>query len=249
MAHTFENFTYSYWKNGKPIYSPSLRGREIGEKIKNKIAKNIKFDSFICHLDDGSHVAALHRHRHNKFFCRIDIERFFYSIQRNRLKRVLKKIGISKPEASAKWSTVKNPYSGKGYVLPYGFIQSTILATLVLVTSSIGSYIRGLGQDITVTVYMDDICLSSNNKETLQEAYSGLLSAITEAGFTINAEKACPPAQHIEIFNCNLTYQSTEVLPDRVAKFYEIARTPAGEQAFSTYCDIVKSHKWRSGHE
>lgn len=247
MVHTFENFDYSYWKNGKPVYAPSDRGREIGKKLKNKIAKKFTFDRFVYHFKDGSHVVALHRHRDNEFFCRVDLERFFYTIRRNRLKRVLKEVGIPKAEYFAKWSTVKNPFDGKGYALPYGFIQSPILATLVLVLSPIGSFIRGLGSEITASVYMDDICLSAKDKDALQIAFDGLLAAIGEAGFTINANKTRPPERQIDIFNCSLENGSTEVLPERIKEFYSVARTPAGEEAFATYCDIVKSHTWRIG--
>jgi hypothetical protein len=247
MPHTFENFAYSYWKNGKPIFAPSERGRELGEKLKKKIERRFTFDSFVYHFRDGSHVTALHRHRKSAFFCRVDIERFFYSIRRNRLKRVLKEIGIARPEYYAKWSTVRNPYDGGGYVLPYGFIQSPILATLVLSLSPVGQFIRDLGENITASVYMDDICLSSQDEAALEHAFSGLLAAIEEAGFNLNEGKTRPVAQQIDIFSCSLENENTEVLPDRVEKFHEIDRSPAGEAAFAAYCDIVKSHTWRVG--
>lgn len=247
MIHTFENFKHSYWKNGKPIFAPSERGAAWGEKVKRKVAKLHKFDHFIYHFKDGSHVKALHNHRKNNFFCRVDIERFFYSIRRNRVKRVLKGIGVRKAEAFAKWSTVKNPYPGDGYVLPYGFIQSPILATLVLSTSAIGNYLRSLDPAIiTVSVYMDDICLSSQDETALWIAFEGLKAAMEEAGFALNTEKTREPAQIIDIFNCSLESGSTEVLPERIEEFYSIERSEASTGGFETYVNIVKSHTWRS---
>ena len=160
MPLEFENFRHSYWKNGKPIFVPNDFSIELGNKLKRKVAEKYSFDSFFYHFKDGSHVVALHRHRKNAFFCRVDISRFFYSIRRNRLKRILRSIGVPKPEFYAKWSTVKNPFVGGGYVLPYGFVQSPILATLVLSESPIGNYLRSLPGSITPSVYMDDICLS-----------------------------------------------------------------------------------------
>jgi hypothetical protein len=76
----------------------------------------------------------------------------------------------------------KNPYPGcGGYVAPYRFVQSPILATLVLSTSAVGEYLRSLGQDITVFVYMDDVCLSSYSLEALEVALEGLKTAMDDA--------------------------------------------------------------------
>lgn len=243
----FENFKYSYWKNGKPIFAPSDKGVEWGEKVKQKVEELYKFDDYIYHFKDGSHVKALHEHRKNAYFCRIDIERFFYSIRRNRLKRVLKEIGIRKAEEFAKWSTVKNPYPEGGYVLPYGFIQSPILATLVLTKSPVGRYLHRLNSDgVTVSVYMDDICLSSNDKVALGQSFNGLKEAVDEAGFTLNRDKTREPASIIDIFNCSLETGSTEVLPERIDEFYSVERSAASVEGFETYVDIVKSHTWRA---
>ena len=247
MAVQFENFLYSFLRNGKPIYAPNPFSEKLGFDIKCQVNKAHIFDSFIYHFKDGSHVLALHRHRTNKYFCRIDITRFFYSIQRNRLKRVLKDLGIFRAEYYAKWSTVKNPYDGGGYVIPYGFVQSPILATLVLSKSAIGNYLRGLDPSITVSVYMDDICLSGNDLEALKVAFDGLLVSVEEAGFSLNDEKTRPPAEAIDIFNCSLEQGNTKVLQDRVDEFYTVDRSPQSEEGFETYRDIVESHTWRIG--
>ncbi|MBN9331910.1 reverse transcriptase domain-containing protein [Devosia sp.] len=250
MVHTFENFAHSYWKNGKPIFAPSAKGVEWGERVKRRVAKLSKFDHFVYHFKDGSHVKALHSHRVNTFFCRVDIERFFYSIKRNRVKRVLRDVGIRHAEEFAKWSTVKNPYEGGGYVLPYGFIQSPILATLVLMSSPAGAFLRQLDPAaIAVSVYMDDICLSSNDEVALWEAFEGLQAAIGAAGFSMNAAKTRTPAKSIDIFNCNLEQGSTEVQKERIAEFYSEPRSGNSIEGFETYVDIVKSHTWRAARK
>ncbi|MGO7265009.1 reverse transcriptase domain-containing protein [Rhizobium leguminosarum] len=248
MPLAFENFLYSYKKNGKPVYAPNPFGEKLGAELKRKVNKAYKFDSFVYHFKDGSHVLALHRHRNKQFFCRIDISKFFYSIQRNRVKRALKDIHVQRPEHYAKWSTVKNPY-GAGYVLPYGFVQSPILATLVLAKSAIGIYLRGLPPTITVSVYMDDICLSGNGEADLQTAFEGLIAAVAEAGFTLNDEKTRPPAPQIDIFNCSLANGKTEVLQDRIDEFFSEEHSAASEEGFKTYCNIVESKTWRTGHK
>ncbi len=248
MPLAFENFLYSYKKNGKPVYAPNPFGEKLGSDLKRKVNKAYKFDNFVYHFKDGSHVLALHRHRENEFFCKIDIAKFFYSIQRNRVKRALKNIHVQRPEYYAKWSTVKNPY-GSGYVLPYGFVQSPILATLVLSISPIGVYLRKLPASITISVYMDDICLSSNSEADLQEAFDGLIAAVDEAGFSLNDEKTRRPAPHIDIFNCSLTNGKTVVLKERVDAFFAEEHSAASQAGFEVYCDIVESKTWRTGHK
>lgn len=245
MVLALENFAYQYKKNGKPVFAPNKKGREIGYKVKDLVEAAVTFDPFIYHLSEGTHIRALHDHRKNKFFCRLDIERFFYSITRNRVKRALKDIKIRDAERFARWSTVKNPYSAGGYVLPYGFVQSPILATLVLSSSAVGEYLRSLGEDITASVYMDDVCLSSNSLETLETAFEGLKLAMGEANFTLKDEKTRPPSDKIDIFNCDLENGRSEVTPERIAEFNAVERSFESEAAFETYCAVVKSATWR----
>ncbi|MGO7506950.1 reverse transcriptase domain-containing protein [Rhizobium johnstonii] len=134
-------------------------------------------------------------------------------------------------------------------MLPYGFVQSPILATLVLAKSAIGIYLRGLPPTITVSVYMDDICLSGNGEADLQTAFEGLIAAVAEAGFTLNDEKTRPPAPQIDIFNCSLANGKTEVLQDRIDEFFSEEHSAASEEGFKTYCNIVESKTWRTGHK
>jgi hypothetical protein len=248
MAHTFQNYDYLRWKNGKPLYEPNAKSRLLGKVIQRRIADVYKFDDFVYHFKDDSHVKALHSHRDNAFFCRIDISRFFYSVSRNRVKRALKQIGVHTPEYFAKWSTVKSPYADiPGYVVPYGFTQSPVLATLALAVSAVGVFLRGLSPAITASVYMDDICLSSKDEAALTDAFAGLLQAVGEAGFVLNDEKSRPPSAAIDIFNCSLENGVTGVLPERIAEFYAVERSDPSALAFDIYCDIVKSHTWRQG--
>lgn len=248
MPFQFENFRYSYWSNGKPIFVPNDFSVELGNSLKSLVTERYAFDEFIYHFKDGSHVVALHQHRNNSLFCRVDISRFFYSIKRNRVKRVLKSIGVPRPEFYAKWSTVKNPFEGGGYVLPYGFVQSTILATLVLSESPIGVYLRHLPDTITPSVYMDDLCLSGQDEAELRSAFEGLIASVAEAGFSLNGDKTREPATQIDIFNCSLENGRTAVLPARIAEFFSEERDPAAVEAFETYCDIVQSKTWRIGN-
>lgn len=144
MPVRFENYSHSFEINGKPVFAPSELGRRIGNDIKDRIERACAFDGFYYHLRPGGHVGALHSHRQHQYFCKLDIENFFYSVARNRVARSLRAVSIPRATHYAKWSCVKNPYGTPSYSLPYGFVQSPILATLALAQSPIGDLLRSL---------------------------------------------------------------------------------------------------------
>jgi hypothetical protein len=242
MPVRFQNYEYAYERNGKPIFAPSTLGQRIGDDIKAQVESAYFFDDFIYHLrKKGGHVAALHAHRPHQYFARVDIRRFFYSIARNRVARALRAIGIGCAEHYAKWSCVKNPYGTPSYALPYGFIQSPILATLVLMQSGVGSLLRHvvLKGTVMVTVYMDDISLSSDDLTELQATFDQLLAALEEAEFEISQGKTRTPASAMDLFNCDVKRDCTVVRDDRVDLFLSEPRSPASVMAFDEYCESV----------
>ncbi|TPL49826.1 reverse transcriptase domain-containing protein [Mesorhizobium sp. B2-4-6] len=237
MSVLFETYRYSYLRKGKPVFVPSERGQAIGYALKEQIEAAVEFDQFLYHLRRGGHVAALHAHRQHRYFARIDIERFFYGIGRNRVARALAEIGIAKAGEAAKWSCVRNPYGEPRYALPYGFVQSPILATLVLMRSPVGAFLRDL--PVTASVYMDDISLSGDDKELLDTAFARLLQVLEQSNFALNKEKTQPPAEAVALFHCDLTHQHAAVKAARKAEFYSIDRSAASASAFERYCDGV----------
>lgn len=241
MPVRFENFEYSFQRKGKPVFAPSERGRRVGNDIKRRVEQAINFDPFYFHLQPGGHISALHSHRPNRFFARMDIERFFYRIGRNRVTRALKEVGIERAEHYAKWSTVKNPYDEPSYALPYGFVQSPILATLVLSQSPLGALLRTIGDHVTVSVYVDDISLSSQDEQALQAAFEQAGLALVASGFTANANKTVSPSSNIEVFNCNLTQGSTAVTDARKAEFQDSEHSDVSSDAFAAYCEHVEA--------
>lgn len=240
MPVRFQNFDYSYLRDGKPVFVPSPLGKKIGYDIKGKVEEAFHFDPFVYHFLPGGHVAALHAHRARTIFARVDIETFFYGIGRNRVVRALRNIGIDRAEHYAKWSTVKNPYYEPSYALPYGFVQSPILASLVLISSPVGAYLRGLPDDITVSVYMDDIALSGNDQEGVTVAFNGLLETLDESGFEINESKTRAPGPAMDVFNCDLVFGETVVREERQMEFFAEERSPESVASFERYCASVE---------
>ncbi len=243
MPVQFENFEYKYWKGGKPYFAPNDLGKRIGNDIKRQVELAYPFDDFVYHLRQGGHVAALHEHRPHAFFAKADIKLFFYSISRSKLQRALKGIGIARPGHYAKFSCVKNPFGAPSYALPYGFIQSPILATLVLLESTVGATLRNLHNTpgLTVSLYMDDIALSSDDIDLLANAHNLVLAALEEANFELSPAKVCPPTDALNLFNCNIDNGSTVVMQERIDKFHEVPRSAASIDAFDRYCADVEA--------
>lgn len=241
MPVRFENYSHSFSLKGKPVFAPSELGRRIGEDIKERVERAYAFEDFYYHLRDGGHVAGLHSHRQNRYFCKLDIENFFYSIARNRVVRSLRSISIPRSSHYGKWSCVKNPFKDPSYTLPYGFVQSPILASLVLSKSALGIALRKNSKHANVAVYVDDITLSSNDLATLQGCYEELLEAFDAAGLSPNTGKCVAPCEKLSVFNCNLTQNETLVEPTRIAEFHSVPRTPASVNGFELYCDSVKN--------
>lgn len=242
MPVSFENYSHSFLLSDRRqhVFVPSELGRRIGADVKQRVEDAYSFDDFYYHLRKRSHVAALHSHRANTYFCKIDIQNFFYSIARNRVVRTLRSIHIPRAEHYGKWSCVKNPCAGPGYALPYGFVQSPILATLVLASSEIGRELRRMALDVTVAVYVDDISLSSNDPVLLRKRYDELRHAVDVAAFTVNAQKCVAPCRDITIFNCSLRNGDTVVTPDRVTEFNNVPRSAESLAGFKRYCDSVE---------
>lgn len=240
MPVSIPNFKYAYLRKGKPVFVPTTIGRRIGAEIKGRVENAYTFDCMYWHLREGGHVAAMHHHRDHRLFARIDISRFFYSVSRRRVQSALARIGIDKPRFYAKWSTVTNPYGDPKYALPYGFVQSPILASLVIAASNVGSCLRSLPTTVNVAVYMDDISLSSDDDAALQQAFASVLAVLDEEGFVVSTEKLRPPSPAMDIFNCDLAQGRATVRPTRVAEFLASSPDHTAQSAFNAYCESVE---------
>ena len=237
-----KNYEYSYRNaKGKPVFAPSAEGREIGRKVKELVSEAVEFDSIYYHLKPGAHVSALHAHRDNTWFSRIDLKNYFYSISRNRINRELRGIGVRHHERFSKWSTVRNPYETPSYSLPYGFVQSPILATLAFQNSAVGTLLRDMPAEVTVSVYLDDIGLSSSNPDLLRKAHHATLRAVEESNFVVNMDKTAAPSDQMVLFNCDLTHASANVRAERIDEFFSTERSEPSASAFLAYCEAVSA--------
>src|ERR1700712_4044460 len=135
-------------KPGRWVFNPSPEARAEGAEIKAAVEKNWKAPAYYYHLRNGGHVAALRSHLASRFFVKLDLSDFFGSISRSRVSRTLKTFyshAVARQMATS--STVRHPDNPGRTILPYGFVQSPLLASLVLHKSSLGKFLEALSDD------------------------------------------------------------------------------------------------------
>jgi hypothetical protein len=221
-----ENYSYKYQDDaGRLIFVPTNASREFGNKLIARILKRWQPPNICYHLLPGGHVAAARAHLPNGLFVRMDIRHFFDTITRTKVHRSLRGIGFKQRHAydAALRSTVSKATSGSiaPYSLPFGFVQSPMLATLALMSSALGGAIAALHAAgvVTVSVYMDDIILSGRCVADLAAAKESLEAVATVAGFTFNSKKGSGPAPFVTVFNLDIQHNHMELTPDRFARF------------------------------
>lgn len=233
-------------KPGKWVFVPNDDTIELGRKIKDDLRRRWKAPAYYYHLRDGGHVAALKAHLGQTCFIHVDIENFFQRINRSRVTRVLKGMySYADARDIANLSTVRLPEDKeKRYVLPYGFVQSTLLASICLRKSALGNYLKRLSvtDGIEVSVYVDDIIISLADQMLADDIFSGIKSAAEKSGFDLNQTKEQGPADRINAFNIELSQHSLHVSPERWLAFLDAMReseNPHRQQAILGYVDSV----------
>ena len=107
-----------------------------------------------------------------------------------------------------------------GKHVPYGFVQSPVMATLALEKSALGSFLTNqTPKQITVSAFVDDISFSSNDEAALQDYGTRLDESADTAGFPFAQDKTVVCEKSVEVFNCALENQGLEITQDRLAKF------------------------------
>ncbi|QTF10022.1 reverse transcriptase [Brenneria izadpanahii] len=210
-------------KKNKWVYIPSqetaIFGKSLHEQIRNKWIPPL----YYYHMRDGGHVAAARKHINSNFFALIDIKSFFDSTSQSRVTRELKLFfPYNEARRIAKLSTVRIPSSdGQKFAIPYGYPQSPILATLCLHRSFAGSTLNAMvkkGQ-VIVSVYMDDIIISSTDIDVLVFNFNNLLKALKKSRYEVNTTKTQPPSQKIKVFNLELSNNNLKVSAARIVEF------------------------------
>jgi hypothetical protein len=240
-----ENYKFKFRSRGKIIFVPNERCVRKGRRIIQFFSRRVDFPPYFYHYRSGGHIAALHAHLANKLFFKIDIQNFYYPIARMRVTRALRSWSYPGANTLAKWSCVVNPFPGPRHVLPIGFVQSPILASLVLMKSPVTQAIeRAIDNGVCISVYLDDFVGSHNDIKTLEAAYNDIRETCVAAELIPNPTKLVPPSQAIAAFNCDLTQGMAEVTSARVERFFSERRSELATAAFQAYRKRVSSKNY-----
>lgn len=210
-------------KEGTWVFVPTPETIEKGTLIKNLIEDRWTAPEYYFHLRKGGHVQALRKHQANKYFIHLDIQNFFGQINRSRVTRSLKGLNsYATARDIAIESTVRLPESGtKQYILPFGFVQSPIIASVCLSKSALGRYLHRLNheKEFSVSVYMDDILVSGNDPNALADQLALIKAASEKSKLPLNAEKQEGPGLCVTAFNIELSQGVLKITPSRLDEF------------------------------
>jgi len=218
-------------KPGKWVFVPTPEMIQVGKEIKSAIEMRWRPPTYFYHLRPGGHVAALKAHLGNAAFLRLDIQDFFGSIGRSRVARCLKtRFGHDSAREWAHASTVRDPSGAARSIIPFGFVQSPIVASLCLAESALGRHLNTLHRrrSVKVSVYVDDIILSSKDPDAVgDELLDGLKKAGHRSRLFFSAEKSQGPGPTIKAFNIELCSKSMRIEDGRMAEFIEALKSSA----------------------
>ena len=233
-------------KSGSWIFVPSEDSIASGKQIKSAIEEHWTPPVNYYHLRNGGHVAAMKAHCENTCFIHLDIKNFFGSINKSRVTRCLKKtFGYAEARRIAIESTVKHPQANPvKFILPFGFVQSPIIASLCLFKSSLGQHLNKLPftNEVVVSVYMDDIIISMKNEKLANGILNGIKCKALKSKFQMNEIKEEGPAKQITAFNINLSHKHIEIESDRLTKFildFAASENPNQQEGYLRYINSV----------
>lgn len=215
-------------KPGSWVFVPTGDQVLYGSEVKKAIESRWTPPNFYFHLRDGGHVKALKSHLHHNYFLHLDISNFFGSFNRSRVTRCLKGLfSYDQSRGMALQSTVKNPSSSPNdFILPFGFVQSPIIASLCLAKSRLGKYLGAINANpiFSVSVYMDDIIISSDVLEELQSVLTEIKPISEKSRFSFNQNKQEGPSSRITAFNIELSNELLQLTIERLKEFQKVYR-------------------------
>jgi hypothetical protein len=227
--------------NGSQVFVPSALGRQMGEAVHAEVRRHWRPPHYFYHLRPGGHVAALRAHLHNRCFATLDISHFFNSVTRAKIHRALRSIGIGHDRAweIAQSSTVEKTLRRRDFSLPYGFIQSPVLASLALDRSALGRVMKTITRSnhTRLNCYVDDVILSGIEEEAVEDSRLALVAAARRSGFALNEAKSQRPSSAITAFNIVLANGGLAVTEERMREFEDalLLSGPASVGAIIAY--------------
>jgi len=239
-------------KPGRWVFVPTPAAAATGEWIKAQIEAHWTPPDYYYHLRSGGHVAALKSHMGHTNFLHLDVQDFFGSVNKTRVTRCLKtKVGYALAREWANASTVTHPKNKTRSIIPYGFVQSPIVAALCLAESALGVCLDKIRKTkgAVVSVYVDDIIVSSNDSSLCLSLLAMLKTAADRARFALNPDKEQGPASQVTAFNIVLSSSSMQIESARLQEFVEAlakATSQAQRKGILSYVSSVNADQGKA---
>lgn len=171
--------------NYREIYMPDYRLKSLLKKVNVKILSSLSFPSFVhCGPQGRSIVTATRPHKNFLHHVSLDVDSFFDSVSKSVTKKSLVKAGFNVCIVDLIIDA-----SVEDNRLPQGFPTSSLLSALVVSQSLEGFYTKFNKDEIVVSVYADDILLSSNDVDLLNLAEGFIKVNLQKVGLSLNDAK------------------------------------------------------------
>lgn len=173
------------------IEAPVLQDRIVQHSLLNVIRPIIEVtfidQSYACRKERGTHASNdqlksyLVNYKNSGYYLKLDIEKFFYSINHQVLHQQLTRLIKCQPTLDLLYRFYSNE-QGKG--LPLGNVTSQVLANLAL--SPIDHYVKRELKFKHYVRYMDDMVILSVDKKMLHQAKELIEIEVEKLGLHLN---------------------------------------------------------------
>lgn len=199
-------------KSGKKryIHNPSSLMRVAQYRILTRILDKLTLPDYIFAFErDKSIPGMADLHIGKRCVISVDIKDFFHSITQAKVKALLQDLGIRSTPAT----TMSELMTFKSFV-PQGALTSPKVSNLIAATT-FGPEIKTLcdQKGYTLTIYADDVTISSDGPMEIKETIDALLEIITRHGFRINKQKTKVMTSARRQYVCGVVVNSKRNLP------------------------------------
>lgn len=169
----------------REIYKPRWKLKVLLRKINSRILSRLNFPDFVhCGPSGKSIVTAAKKHNKFEFHLSLDIKSFFDKVSEKTTSGILRKIGVNKEITQ---TIVKAAVENDR--LPQGFPTSPLLATLVVSYILQNFYSVFDREKMLISVYADDILVSSDDEEMIWGAKKYIEEEINNVGLKLNSKE------------------------------------------------------------
>jgi RNA-directed DNA polymerase len=169
----------------REIYKPHWKLKILLRKLNSRFLSRLNLPGFIhCGPSGRSIVSAARGHNNFRLHLSLDVKSFFDSVSEVTILETLRGIGINK-----EITTTLLKACVESNRLPQGFPTSPFLAALVISCALQSFYSSFERQKILLSIYADDILLSSDSDKLIWKAKNYIQDQLRKVGLQLNTKE------------------------------------------------------------